>query len=64
MLNQNGWITANHHSFFWISPDFHLYLPFPTYNMLVIGPRGNVLVDYRSHLNIGEMWLAAKFLNV
>ena len=58
VLNRHGWITANDHPFFWISSDFCLYLPFPTHNTLVIGPRGNVLIDYCSHLNIGETWPA------
>ena len=55
VLNQDGWITTQNNPFFCISLDFRRYLPVPT-NMFVIGPQGNVLVDYCSHLNIGEMW--------
>ena len=55
ILKQDGWITVDNYPFFWISPVFHPYLPFPS-NTFVIGPQGNTSITYPSHLNVGIMW--------
>ena len=54
-FNQDGWITVGTHPFFWVSPLFHPYLPFPS-NTFVIGPQGSTSITYPLHLNVGTMW--------
>ncbi len=41
VFKQDGWITVDNYPFFWISPLFRPYLPFPS-NTFVIGPQGNI----------------------
>jgi WD40 repeat protein len=50
----DGWITNNSNLLFWVSPDFHPYLPHPR-NTLVIGPEGTAFIDYHC-LKIGKSW--------
>ncbi len=55
VFKQDGWITVDNYPFFWISPPFRPYLPFPS-NAFVIGPQGNISITYPPHLNVGTMW--------
>ena len=55
VFKQDGWITVDNHPFFWISPLFRPYLPFPS-NIFVIGPQGSTSITYPPHLNVGTMW--------
>ena len=55
VFKQDGWITVDNYPFFWISPLFRPYLPFPS-NTFVIGPQGNIFITYPPHLNVGAMW--------
>src|SRR6266576_1166993 len=55
VFKQDGWITVDNYPFFWISPLFRPYLPFPS-NTFVIGPQGNISITYPPHLNVGTMW--------
>ena len=55
VFKQDGWITVDNYPFFWISPPFRPYLPFPS-NTYVIGPQGSVSITYPAHLNVGTMW--------
>ena len=55
VFKQDGWITVDNYPFFWISPLFRPYLPFPS-NTFVVGPQGSISITYPPHLNVGTMW--------